>query len=264
MTRKTIKGMIDELKAFTKIDDLAEYKRAKELFLEKAVPLCIQSKKTMHIAGFMKEMLAVVLYIPAKNEAGTREIMEREREALADIKKRIVGLESLLRDTMKVEISHIALALMFLTCGILALVLVGGRIGSAAASADWPSVEGRLAKIGLSERKSSTYAGRIGTRTESVSYGIDVEYDYRVSGRTYRGQQFSFEPRSGDREYWEAKTRKFKTGSPVSVYYDPSNPESSVLETGAYEWNYIFIAMGLAFTGAGLYFTARIVKFQFF
>lgn len=264
MTRNLIQGMIDELKVLNRIDNLTEYKRAKDSFLAKAVPLCKQSKKTMPLAGMMKEMLAVDLYIPAKNEADLREIARIEREALADIKKRIIRLESLFRNAIKVNIPLAALALMFLIGGIIMLVYIGGHIASAGESADWPSIEGRLSKISLSERRSSSSAGHMGTRIETLTYGIDAEYDYRVGGTSYLGKRFSFEPFTGDRSYWEAKAGLYEAGSRVNVHYDPGNPESAVLETGVYERNYIFIVMGLAFLGIGLFYTARIVKFQFF
>ncbi len=264
MTRKMIHGLVDELKALARTGGLSEYEKARDSFLAKVVPLCNQSKQTMLLIETMRESLKVGHYIPAKNEASAQEIETIKREAHDDIMKRIALLESSLRDTMKVNLPLAVFASLVMIGGITMLAYAGGHIVSAGKSVLWPSAEGRIQKITLSERRSSSSVGRIGTRSESASYGINVEYEYDVGGASYRGRRFSFEPRSGDREYWEEKIRRFKAGSTMSVHYDPRKPQNSALEIGAYEWNYVFIVMGLAFTGAGLYLTAKMVKFQFF
>ena len=170
----------------------------------------------------------------------------------------------MLMSPMRANLPAAVLALMFLAGGIFALVWFSRLIVNAGDTAGWPSVEGHLLKSRVNAHWSSTTIGRVGTRSEKTSYGLDVEYEYRVRGILYRGQRFSFEPRNSDREHWEKKAGMYRAGERVNVYYDPRNPADSVLETGAHGTNYIFIVLGLILTGSGAYLTARAVRFRFF
>ena len=154
------------------------------------------------------------------------------------------------------------LALLFLAGGIVTLGYFTYLIRTAGLSGDWPSTAGKLSKCRLSGHRSSSGGWRYGytSRGETVTYDLDVEYDYHVDGVAYRGRRFYFGPRTGDREYWEEKAKRYCSDNRVEVYYDPRNPEQSVLETDRSEENYIFILMGLGFLGYGLYLARIIIR----
>ncbi len=152
------------------------------------------------------------------------------------------------------------LALLFLAGGIVTLGYFYLEIGRAANSADWRRTTGKLSKCRVTEHRSSSGSGRYGqsNRIETVTYGLEVEYDYETAGTPRRGQRFYFGPRTADRDFWKEKAKRYCANRSVEVYYDPRNPDISVLETGGGENNYIFILMGLGFMGYGLYLLKKV------
>lgn len=154
------------------------------------------------------------------------------------------------------------LATLFLAGGILTLGYFIHLIRAAGNSADWPLTTGKLLKCRVAEHRNSSVSGRYGyrSRNDTVSYDLDVEYDYEVAGVPHRGRRFYFGPRTGDRDYWEKKAKKYCVQRSVEVHYDPRNHEVSALETGGSEENYIFILMGLGFFVYGLYLSRQILR----
>ncbi len=154
------------------------------------------------------------------------------------------------------------LALLCLTGGIATLGYFIYLIRAADDSAYWPSTSGKLATCRVAKHRSSSAGGRYGygSRSDSVSYDLEVEYDYEVAGVPHRGRRFYFGPRTGDRSYWEKKAREYCGERTVEVHYNPRAPEESVLETKGSEENYIFILMGLGFLGYGLYVAGLVIR----
>ncbi len=61
-------------------------------------------------------------------------------------------------------------------------------------------------------------------------YVLYVEYKYEVNGRLYRNNRISFAPQGGSKAQVLLNLDHYRYGSSVQVYYDPSNPQFSVLE----------------------------------
>lgn len=156
------------------------------------------------------------------------------------------------------------LALLCLAGGIVTLVYFVYLIRSAGNSADWPSTTGKLIKCRVAKHRSSSVGGRYGygSRNDTVSYYLEVEYDYEVAGVPRRGSRFYFGPGTGDRDYWEEKAKKYCAERSVDVYYNPGDPGESSLETEGGEENYIFILMGLGFMGYGIYLFTKVFQKQ--
>lgn len=154
------------------------------------------------------------------------------------------------------------LSLLFLAGGMVTLGYFYMEIGRAANSADWRRTTGELLKCRVTERRSSSGSGRYGqsNRIETVTYGLDVEYDYETAGIPRRGQRFYFGPRTGDRDFWEEKANRYCANRSVEVYYDPRNPDISVLEPGGGVNNYIFILMGIGFLAYGIFLAWKIIR----
>lgn len=147
------------------------------------------------------------------------------------------------------------LTLLCLAGGIVTLGYFVHLIRAADRSADWPSATGTLLKCRIAKHRSSSVGWRYGygAHNETVSYDLEVEYEYEVAGVAHKGQRFYYGPRTGDRDYWEEKAKRYCDTGSVKVYYNPRNPGVSVMETGGSGENYIFVLMGLGFMGYGLY-----------
>ena len=75
-----------------------------------------------------------------------------------------------------------------------------------------------------------------------VRYHYKVEYDYSVGGIDYVGNLVNLERQSwpaGDREIVEAILTKFAVGKEVTVYFDSTNPEYSVLQPTGVSRNFV-------------------------
>lgn len=114
--------------------------------------------------------------------------------------------------------------------GILFLVGVvfggaaAGAIGIARASRSWPTVPGRVVRSEIRTNRKAN--GLPGFRTL-------VRYEYVVDEEEYEGRELA----GGDFPYRSAHgaTRRlaaYPVGAPVTVRYDPTEPEIAVLETG--------------------------------
>jgi Protein of unknown function (DUF3592) len=88
----------------------------------------------------------------------------------------------------------------------------------AAASANWPKAPGKIAS-------SQT--------VEHQRYRPSIAYTYIVEGKAYNGGTYRF----GDTSYWKRKKAEaavcaYTPGTAVLVSFNPSNPQTSVLEPG--------------------------------
>jgi uncharacterized protein DUF3592 len=87
-------------------------------------------------------------------------------------------------------------------------------------SAAWPRVRGEV----LDARPVWSSSPRAGK-----AYWPTIHYRYSVGGATFLGERVSFRTSYGRAEA-EAAVSRFPAGSPVSVWYRPGDPGSSVLE----------------------------------
>jgi hypothetical protein len=94
-------------------------------------------------------------------------------------------------------------------------------------SAAWPRVRGEVVDTRL-VWSSSPRAGQ--------AYWPTIHYRYSVDGAGFSGQRVSFRPSYGRAEA-EAAVSKFSAGSPVSVWYRPGDPRTSVLEPDTWKAN---------------------------
>jgi hypothetical protein len=101
-----------------------------------------------------------------------------------------------------------------------------------------------------------------------TSYTPKVVYTYEVDGKEYRGYRFSLPDDFLSESYEEVEqmVRGMRKGSPVQVYYDPSEPSYSalVLERGTCDkWGMPLFLVGLAFCFlTGLFFFHERAKIE--
>jgi hypothetical protein len=120
---------------------------------------------------------------------------------------------------------------------VFALLAVIGAVGLFAsgrdllrgrASSSWPTTQGEVVYSSLEQKMSTDSDG-----DSSVTYAAKVVYNYQVGGQNLTGdrRRFSEASTSSARRAQEIANR-YPVGSQVTVYYDPDNPQVSVLETG--------------------------------
>ena len=143
---------------------------------------------------------------------------------------------------------------LFMKIGPPLFTLVGGivlvvgifSIVRANASESWPMVEGEVIRTDIvSNRKSGG---------GSSTYRAKVEYQYAIDGVTRYGARVSYAGNvsSSNRGSAMAIIDRYPKGSDVTVYYDPADPEESVLEPGISAKIFLTPAIGGVFLVLGL------------
>ena len=139
------------------------------------------------------------------------------------------------------------------------LFLFGIRfVNAAAASTDWPSVEGEIEAAYV--RRWGSVAHPAFTRRQrdrEVRYYNTVTYRYTVDGVPYTSDRFALGDGSRiDDEYdTEEEARAampYRTGERVEVFFDPEDPSSAVLDPGIGGSTYVPIGLGLLFAVTAL------------
>jgi hypothetical protein len=129
------------------------------------------------------------------------------------------------------------------------LVFVGVGIGlsiwgwsvlqNARVSESWPTTSGEVLSANV----------RIDDDDDGTSYFGDVTYSYAVDDFRYTSDSVSFgQYGSSNRDHAEGIVARYPVGSQVTVYYDPEDVETAVLEPGVTWSSYLLIGMGLIFT----------------
>lgn len=145
------------------------------------------------------------------------------------------------------------------------LVLVGAAmllfgvtfVRDATASRSWPTAEGRVqntrTEVDISTSNTTSSSSVLG-------YYFVVSYAYTVDDVRYSGNRFSlgegpraskiFDERSAA---GQAAERDYPVGSVVVVHYDPDDPSSAVLSSGANWGTYVPLVLGALFLLGGLW-----------
>ena len=117
------------------------------------------------------------------------------------------------------------------------------------ASLDWPSTDGKVVR--------SQVVNKGGERGGGLTFLPDIEYQYQVKARRYKGKNvfLSYDVATGDRSRAEQRCAQYPVGREISVYYNPDNPADSCLERQADAPGYIHIIAGaFMFFGACMIF----------
>lgn len=78
-------------------------------------------------------------------------------------------------------------------------------------------------------------------------YGATIVYEYVVAATTHTSDKVTFgDFSSSDSSHARGILERYPKGSRVTVYYDPADPGTAVLEPGATGTNYILLAGGSA------------------
>lgn len=88
----------------------------------------------------------------------------------------------------------------------------------------------------------------------STNYEAYVRYEYNVGGKHYLSNQVSFgQYGSNDPEHARSIVRQYEKGEKISVHFNPSNPNESILEPGVSFGTFIPLGLGFGFLGIGTF-----------
>jgi hypothetical protein len=141
---------------------------------------------------------------------------------------------------------------------IFALLAVIGGVGAflsgrdllrGRSSTSWPTTQGEVVYSSIEQHMDSDSDG--GT---SVTYKAKVVYNYQVGGQALVGDRRRFlETSSNNARRAQEAINRYPVGAQVMVYFDPNNPQVSVLEPGAGVGGLIALVITLGLLGFGLY-----------
>lgn len=97
------------------------------------------------------------------------------------------------------------------------------------ASRDWSTTEGVIDTSRIARRhKTSSEHTSPAARHE---YSVTVQYSYHVDGVSYSGSRLRIRPvKYRSKENAQRELAEYPAGQRVRVYYDPKQPERSVLK----------------------------------
>jgi hypothetical protein len=131
-------------------------------------------------------------------------------------------------------------AILTTVAGAGLLVLVGHMAFSYHRVTRFRSVPGTV----LSAKLSSGIKGKF----NSVTYKPIIRYSYVVDGVRYNNNEFDPLSSDGTEDWASGVVQHYPPGGSCDVYYDPSNPRTSVLSTSPKDGSYWSMAAG-AFEG---------------
>lgn len=131
--------------------------------------------------------------------------------------------------------------------GLLIIFFAVVSIWRGAGSEHWQVTEGEIVKSEVVSR--SIYTGS-SWRFEKFS---EILYRYEVNGKSFENFRIAFD--AGDYNVTDNLARAYPLGKKVRVYYDPDDPDNSVLFPGRKTWGQILgtALMGICLTGIGLF-----------
>jgi hypothetical protein len=125
--------------------------------------------------------------------------------------------------------TQLLIFLCFSIMGFLVIAINTAKTRKAKSSETWPYASGVIMHSMLSRSASmNDHSGNdLNTATFTSFETTDIRYCYIVHGRKYEGTKVSFA-----NHFPRKMVSKYREGDTINVYYDPSNPEKSVLITG--------------------------------
>jgi hypothetical protein len=147
----------------------------------------------------------------------------------------------------------------FLIFAGLALVIIGfvsarknlGEIRSAFGASTWPSVDGRIESVGVSEGYDC--AGVNGSKR--VTFQIVIRYSYRLDNRSYTNDKSGLDGRVfSSFSLARRKANQYAAHTPIKVYVSPEDPTQSMIGLGMqWQWRYwLGLVVGVALLGLGV------------
>lgn len=143
---------------------------------------------------------------------------------------------------------------VFLSLWYAIIFVFQGTYQEAEQAIDWPTVEGTILESAIeSETSSRQFRDSQGSTTNKTTteYIPRIRYQYRVEGQQYENNIFQKIGNPGPRSAAQQIVKRYPKGSPTTVYYDPTDPQNSVLvpgnssETRWVLWLFTYVPIGI-------------------
>lgn len=141
--------------------------------------------------------------------------------------------------------------MLFILFGVIGLGFGSVSLWQGAQSKIWPHTDGVITLSSI-EHSTGRHPGDV--------WGVNISYDYKVSGVSYTGTRVAFGMEESSESHAQSFVDRYPAGKKVPVFYSPSNPEIVVLETGIHGGTWIGLGVGgvfLAFGAGGLIIRRR-------
>jgi hypothetical protein len=141
----------------------------------------------------------------------------------------------------------------FVLVGVATGVFFIYRIFQGVTSSQWPFVMGELESA---ELKEVIYEGRDsdGTADLASAWVVNFKYSYSVSDRKYDGSRVTYSDGiNKTSRALRSLQKKYQRKSVMQVYYNPKNPDQSVLVPGLSIFNFTPLITSVLFILAGLF-----------
>ncbi len=110
---------------------------------------------------------------------------------------------------------------------------------------EWPSVEGRIVSARAIEEAVENTNSASGRKRVTTRHSAELAFEYSVAGETRRGNRIQRrEPAARTQAEIEELLARFPVGRSVKVYYDPRDPDRSVLVSEPASGGYAPIVFG--------------------
>ena len=121
----------------------------------------------------------------------------------------------------------------FMLIGLVFFLLGGYQLLQGLTTKDWPAAPGKILSSQV-QSGNRTSGGPVRSRKgSSKRYSVDVRYRYEVDGQEFEGDRLRFGNVSyKSRSKAQKVMNRYPRGKEVEVFYDPENPQSSVLIKG--------------------------------
>ncbi|MDO8571970.1 MAG: DUF3592 domain-containing protein [bacterium] len=148
-------------------------------------------------------------------------------------------------------------ALVFVIVGGATLFIWGiPTIQKAYESKNWPSVQGTITVSNFVTDRSTNSDG-----SDATTYKADIGYDYILNGQTHSGSDVSFGAySSSNASEMRSIVNRYPLGKSVAVYYNPKDPNASVLEPGANLGSFLAAGIGALFFILGIVMAVQALK----
>lgn len=122
----------------------------------------------------------------------------------------------------------------------------------------WPQADGEVVsttvriQILMAGGSKATRTSRERART----YYPAITYRWAVDGQTFTGSRYSLgasHPDFSERQDAVRAAAAFRSGQPVTVYYDPADPSSAVLERSLQGGAFVPLPLGLLMLAGGVF-----------
>ena len=144
------------------------------------------------------------------------------------------------------------LGFVFLTIGVTVLVFALRQRNRVAASKAWPSTQGRVISTQVATKQRDISDSNSNTPVWRTDYIPEVTYEYAVGNASFRSHQIAFGSRVyGNGPAAQQVLQKYPVHGVVTVYYDPMQPGTAVLEQNAAGGAMIMLVTGGCFTLIG-------------